>query len=458
VSARPGDGAPISWRWLAAGALLALAVILWATTIGTLTLGPGPWAGPDFQAYLRAAHLIATGEGPYHHLVVEIAHARATGQRFTTNEYIYPPLLATVLAALIAVGVSDHALWLLWIALDIVATLWTGYELNCTLRLSRDWPTTLIFAAALALTTLALFDLSLGQADILMTALAVGANALWLRGSRWAPLALGLGVAIKPTLAILALVWVWKRDWRAALMSGAIAVALVLGPFIFAGGLASLRDYWTFLNAWNALQGNGACKNQSVFGAALRLFTVNPCAAPLAVAPWLVWPVRAGLALAAVAIWLRVVPRARAANMSRGMIEALLAVPVLLIISPLAEDIYYLMVAPLLLALVWLAASQRRLRRADGALAFLTLLTLFTPHLQKVIYTNYPLSLPDTAPAWLSVAIAQTRAEALVALAWLALVAGALALRRGAHTSVQEQAGEQSSTLAQEGVVTHVHR
>lgn len=421
------------WRTLAAGALLILTAVVWAHT-----LGPNARAGYDFESYIQAARAIATGASPYHRLIEEIARTRVTGQTFSANGYIYPPLLATALVPLIIFGASYHALWLFWVMLNIAATLWIGVELNRALRKRHEWSMSLLFACGMALPAVVIYDLSLGQTDLLMAALAVGACALWLRDSHWAPIVLGVGVAIKPTLALLILVWLWKRDWRAAIAAGVVSITLILAPFAFAGGLSGLRDYWIFLANWNAFQGSGQCINQSAYGVTLRAVSANPCAQPLLTAPWLVVFLRFGLALATTAIWLRAVPPHRDASQPRGMIEALLALPVLLIISPLSEDIHYCLLVPPLLALVWLASTQRRLRRIDGALALIALGALYIPRMQELIYPNHLLTLPGQSSGALGVLITQARSDTLFALAVVTLVAGAAALIRRQSTSDTE--------------------
>src|SRR5262249_11776347 len=142
--------------------------------------------------------------------------------------YVYPPFLGLLLSLPLHLGFDDRAIWILWNLANIVAVLWLGCELNLALRGAHNWPASLGFALATILPAVVTYDLALGQADMLMAALAVGAYGLWLRGSPWSALVIGAAIAVKPTLALILLVWLWKGDWRATLRSGLVALALLL--------------------------------------------------------------------------------------------------------------------------------------------------------------------------------------------------------------------------------------
>lgn len=398
--------------------------------------------------------MIAAGGNPYHRLIVELESPQVAGKAFSANGYIYPPLLATVLAALVTLGASEQALWTIWIILNAGAALWLGVELNRALRGARDWPSTLLFACACALPAVVIYDLSLGQSDLLMAALAAGACSLWLRGNRWAPLALGVAIAIKPTLALLALVWLWKRDWRAVVATGLIAAALIFAPFLVAGGAHGLSDYWTFFTRWNAFQNDGQCINQSAYGVALRAVASNPCVGPLVAVSQLVTPLRLALILVAVGVWLRAVPR-DATPGAAGMIEALLALPVLLIVSPLSEDIHYCLLAPVVVALVWLAATRKRFDHGDGVASLIAMALLLIPRMQEMIYPDHLFRLPGQSNNGPGLLIAQARADILFLLAGVTLLAGVSLLEERSPAPVEPPIVV--SATPGDGAITDVH-
>lgn len=431
---------------LVVAAALAIAAALWLHAAG-----PGAHAAGDFRDYLRGARAIAVGRDPYAPLVQQAADTRPGAHGFHAYGYVYPPLLAFALALPVRLRLDERAVWLLWNGINVAAVAWMGRELNCALRGRRDWPASLAFAAAILLSALATYDLWLGQADLLMAALVVGACALWLRRNPWAGLALGVAIAIKPTMALVLLVWLWKGDWRAALRGALAAAALVLLPFALIG-LPALRDYLDFLRHWNAFQGSAEYINQSPYGMLLRLFTANIFTRPLVEAPWLVAPLRVAVTLGAAGWWLRAVPRARAADPALAMGECLLALPLILLFSPLAEDIHYCVLLPALVGLGWLAFDRgigglslgarssgggAGVHRTPlqgghtyaawvvwGALAF-----CWIPRMQELIYPDHLLALPGQGNPTFGPYVTLLRSGTLLYVALATLLAGSVVLR-----------------------------
>jgi hypothetical protein len=420
-------------------ALAALAVVaaLWLHAIWPF--GAGTQAGYDFyKAYLPGAQAIAAGANPYHQLVQQTSDTSPGDIGFHAHGYVYPPLLAVVLALPIRLGFSPAALWLFWNLANAAAVLWMGRELNLSLRRRADWAGSLAFAAATLLGAVATYDLSLGQADLLMAALVVGACGLWLRQSPWAGLVLGAAIAIKPTMALVLLVWLWKGDWRAARRAALAALALIVVPFLLLGW-AALRDYLTFFVQWNAFQANAEYINQAPYGMLLRLFTLNASTRPLAVAPWLVQPLRLLVASGAVVWWLRAVPRARtvdaASRMDLAMGECLLALPLILLLSPLAEDIHYCILLPSLVGLSWLAWSRGLTHLPATWALWASLLFACLPRMQELIYPNHLVLLPGQADPRIGWLLALARTGTLLYVALATLLAGGAVLRAAREAS-----------------------
>lgn len=428
------DAAFGSWsqRWpqmLLGCMALTLAALIWLHATG-----PGAGAGYDFAAYLQAARSIAAGQNPYHRLAVEYAHA-IPGQALSANGYVYPPLLATLLAALIHLGLNAPDAWLLWNVVTALAVGWMCVEVARLLRAWR-WPHvhTLPLAAILALATVApavaIYDLSLGQADLLVMALAALALAREARDAPGSWLTLGLAIAIKPQLAALLGVWLWQGRYRAVMLGAAAALLATLVPFAFAGGQGAIIDYLTFFTRWNALRGNAEYINQSLYGVTLRLFTANPYAPPLLVAPWLGALVR-WLAVALTAgLWLWRIPRARPTSSLHALTQEALALPMILLISPLSEDIHYcLLIPPALLLLALSVGDWRRVPHgwANSAARWavcLVFLALCVPRGQEVIYPTHLAFWPGQTSHLLGPLIVQTRASAFALLAAITLLVG----------------------------------
>ncbi len=442
------------WRNVALSLLaLLIGVALWAHAIGLY-----PHTGYDFRAYLLGAQQIAAGVNPYHSLVTQPLDTSAGDSGFHAHGYVYPPLLGVLLAGPVRLGLSPYGVFLLWTLLNVAAVIWMGRELNIALRGKRDWPMTLAFAAVALLPAVVLYDLFLGQADVLMAALVVGACGLWLRKNPWAALALGAAIAVKPTMALLLVVWLWKGDWRATIRAAVAALALVALPFAIVGWNA-FHDYVDFFIHWNAFSANAEYINQSPYGMLLRMFTVNPSTHPLIDAPWLVAPLRYLAALGALALWAWVTPRRPTSDRALAMGECLLALPLILLVSPLAEDIHYCTIVPTLIGLSWLAWRRglwrpsllplshgegdrspkvsgegersvgQRLRRTLGPVAtwglWLTLAVCCIPRMQELIYPSHLFAFPGQLSPQFGPLVVLLRSGILLYTALATLLAGA---------------------------------
>jgi hypothetical protein len=433
--------------------LLVLGAALWLNAAGFGHVGH---IGYDFRGYLEGAHAVASGQDPYAPLLQQNPDTRPGATGLNAHGYVYPPLLATVLALPIRLGLADGMVWLLWNLVNVAAVLWMGRELNLALRARTDWTGMLAFAIAPLAGSIVMYDLYMGQADLLMAALAIVACGLWLRNNPWAPLVLGAAIAVKPTMALILLVWIYKGDWRAALRGALAAAALVVLPFALIG-MHALATYFTFLVQWNGLSSSAAEINQSPYGMLLRLFTVNAFVRPLVVVPWLVTPLRLLAVGGAIVWWLRAVPRARDAERAIALGECLLALPLILLVSPLAEDIHFCLLLPALVGLCWLGytrslapiSSPSALFPAAPAASFAilrghlrslgsspavwvlasTLVVMCVPRMHELIYPNHLLALPgQTNPqiGWLLILV---RSGTLLYTAVATLIAGGIVLR-----------------------------
>ncbi len=213
------------------------------------------------------------------------------------------------------------------------------------LRLRGWWA--VVGAAMLLLSSPLLATLALGQ---IYPVIALGLVAAWGADRREMPLAsgfaLGLVVAIKPSLAPVLLWPLARRRWRAlvaALASAAAATlvgAVVVGPAATLDWLRLLFDsplspYWD---------------NASLPSAAARLFTDNEFARPIVTLPWTV-PLAYLLGIGAVIF--------TAAKIRHGPEAGLWAlVAASLLASPIAWHNYLVLLGPgvlLLLARGWVA-------------------------------------------------------------------------------------------------------
>jgi hypothetical protein len=425
------------WR----GLVVAVVAILLGGAIWLQAAKPGTHTGYDFALYIDAARSVAAGSNPYHRLITLHQDTRAGDTGLAASGYVYPPLLAVVLSLPVRLGLDTRSIALLWEMLTLVAVFWMGYELNLGLRGRRDWSGALAFGTIYLLPSLVMYDLFLGQADSLVTALAVVSCGLWLRRNRWAALPLGIAIAIKPLVAILLLVWLWKGDWRAALRGAIVAALLLLLPF-GAIGLEGVRDYATFLTRFNGLSADADVMNQAPYGLLLRALTLNAFTKPLLVAPWLVLPLRLVITGGLAACWLRVVSRARAADQTRALLECLLALPLVVLLSPFAEQIHFCLVIPALIGLSWLALTRHLWHRPAAWVLWGALAVACIPRLEDLIVPNSWVILPGQTDPRIGPLIVLLRTGTFLWIGLATLLAGIRLLAPAVSSDRPESAEE----------------
>jgi alpha-1,2-mannosyltransferase len=277
----------------------------------------------DFDTFWRSAEAFWGGRDVYE-----------TGARL---ENLNPPFWVLLISPLGLLEPLDA--YRAFVAVTIVITVgylaWVAGEL----RLRGGWA--VVATAMLLLSSPLLATLALGQ---IYPFLALGLVAAWIADRRenfvLSGVALGLVVAVKPSLLPVLLWPLARRRWRAlaaALVSGAAATLLgvvAVGPRATLDwlGLLSgspLSPYWD---------------NASLPSAAARLFTENEFAEPIAVLPWLV-PVAYGVGVGAVlySAW-------RVRGGSEAGLWALVAAS--LLASPIAWHNYLVLLGPGILLLL----------------------------------------------------------------------------------------------------------
>jgi alpha-1,2-mannosyltransferase len=232
----------------------------------------------DFDSFWRSAWAMLQGQDIYD-----------TGVELVN---LNPPVWTVLISPLGLLGpLTAYRVFVLFsLAVTIGYLVWTVEEL----RLRPGW--TAVGVVMLLLSSPLLSTLALGQ---VYPVLALGLVASWMADRRGrqevSGAALGLVVALKPSLLPVLLWPLVRRRWRAwvaAFVAGGLATlvgVLVLGPGTTLDYFGVLRDrsvspYWD---------------NASLPAAAARLFTENSYAQNVATLPWMV-PVGYALGIAAV--------------------------------------------------------------------------------------------------------------------------------------------------------------
>jgi alpha-1,2-mannosyltransferase len=277
----------------------------------------------DFDTFWRSAAALWEGRDVYD-----------TGARLTNLNPPFWILLVSPLGLLEPL-VAYRVFVLITLVITVGYLAWMADEL----RLRSRWA--VVGAVMLLLSSPLLATLALGQ---IYPVLALGLVAAWVADRRGRPSisggALGLVVALKPSLAPVLLWPLVRRRWRAfgaALASGVAATlvaAVAVGPGATLDWLRLLSDrsaspYWD---------------NASLPGAAARLFTESEFAQHVAVLPWTI-PVAYALGIGAIAI-----TAVRTGRGSEAGLWALVAAS--LLVSPIAWHNYLVLLGPGILVLL----------------------------------------------------------------------------------------------------------
>lgn len=282
----------------------------------------------DFDTFWRSARALLNGTDIY--------------STAAQNPNLDPPLLTFLMAPL---GLfSPMSSYRLFVLVTVVLVVGTMLAISTELRLRGGMTSATTIAALLSAPVLA--TLRLGQIYGLLMA---GLAAAWIAGRREHPLlegmALGLVVAIKPSLAPALLLPILRRLWLtfgAAMATGAVATlvgALAAGP----------ASFFEWLRLILGLPVQTYFVNASLPGTLLRLTSVNQWSRPLVKLPGgLQIGVALGVAAVAATAW--VIRKPSRQGVPDPAVWALVAAS--LLASPLSWHTYLVLLMPGLLVLL----------------------------------------------------------------------------------------------------------
>ncbi|MHB8612375.1 MAG: glycosyltransferase family 87 protein [Candidatus Dormibacteraceae bacterium] len=308
----------------------------------------------DFQSFYVAAVAVRHHADPYGPALdwIRTYVASGNGSLFATKSYVYAPFFALLLSPL--TYLSMHGALVVWDVLNVAFLVGAVYSLLRSAGVSFGLPTVLALAAAASLWAAVRKEWYLGQSDVFLLFLL--GMAIWARSARRGNVAgvlLGVAIAVKPAFAVLLPFLLWKREFKFAVAGAVTAAVLLSVPALWLGPTIAAHQ----LQVWNFWSGPyvAFAHNDAPKGILTRLFTVNPVSPPLLVAPgvvtaaWLI--IAAAVALTVFAV-IRPAPFQRDA---RSLIEFGLMIEALLLITPLTEWPYLLLLLiPLLGLVAWL--------------------------------------------------------------------------------------------------------
>src|SRR5215218_1296507 len=299
----------------------------------------------DFWAYWNAANSVAAGQSPYEWLV-----ENQPGPEAFTSVYVYPPLLAVLLAPL--TQVLDYSTvrwaWLIFSVLCLVlgaALVWR----TSGLRLRDRNP--LILVSCLALLPSATWALVLGQLSPQLLLVIAGISAaLGARQPAMAGTFLAFGAYLKSFPVLLGGYLLLRRQWRGCLAAITAGLLLVTLSLLALGW----EPHWTYLTTVVPAQRLwfGLPSEVSITGFFTRLLVESPFDDPFTT-PVVVAEAAAQVAIAFSAVALLVASsyaiwRARSDREGEAAAYAL-AVVATMLVSPISGA-YNLVIALLPLA------------------------------------------------------------------------------------------------------------
>jgi alpha-1,2-mannosyltransferase len=325
---RKSRGADVREAVLISVAFWILVLALWldvsfiGVTLGRISTDSMNIHG-DFDTFWRSAVALWEGRDVYD-----------TGARLTN---LNPPFWILLISPL---GLLEP-LVAYWVFVLITLVITVGYLAWMTDELRLQPPWAVVGAVMLLLSSPLLATLALGQ---IYPVLALGLVAAWVADRRGRFLvsggALGLVVALKPSLAPVLLWPLVRRRWGtfgAALISGT-AATLVAAVVV---GVGATLDWLRLLSDRSA---SPYWDNASLPGAAARLFTENEFAQHVAILPWTIL-IAYALGIGAIAI--------TAVRIGRGTQAGLWAlVAASLLASPIAWHNYLVLLGPGILLLL----------------------------------------------------------------------------------------------------------
>jgi hypothetical protein len=281
----PGVPRPV---WIALAVCGALVLFGMAVRVVTLVNG---WLveGDDFLPYWNGASSVAAGRSPYEWLT--------TGLPQDWPDYIYPPLLALLLAPVTRVVDYPTARWgwLVFSTLCVVVAFLLAWR---TSGLRLHGRGALAPIALVGLLPSVAIALELGQlSPQLLLVIAAGYAAIGARRSGLAGGIIAVGTYLKTFPGLLGVYLLLRRQWRAFLVAAGTGLALVLVSLLVLGW----EPHWAYLTGVVPAQSRwfGGPFNVSLTGFLTRLWIDTQFTVPVADLPVLG---KAAIALATVGL------------------------------------------------------------------------------------------------------------------------------------------------------------
>jgi hypothetical protein len=236
------------------------------------------WPLPQYDFgsyYLAAAALNANGQPDLYDLGTLHAVADKMNLDIIIPPYIYPPIWAILMKPL--ARLSFDTAKVLWLGVNLIALFISTILLVRTFEISHSKRKAVLLAVALLAFPPVTLTLMLGQVNLVLLALLVGAIALTQRcdDAAWAEAVagclLGLATVIKLFPGLLILYFLLQRRFRVVLWVGlSLIIFCLLG--IWGAGLPNTVGFFMQMLPELGREGAQLWINQSILGVGERLF------------------------------------------------------------------------------------------------------------------------------------------------------------------------------------------
>jgi hypothetical protein len=324
-------------------ALIVLMGIARLRIILLLLVSPSTYQNRDIlQEYLMAKALLA-GVNPYLPLQ-ELAQMFIGNFPFLTHPSPYPPFVAILSIPLTWFSLNNVII--VWFILEGLCLIATSGMLTILWKDRVDWGYTILIFFILLSWYSVMVDLLYGQLTILLTTLLLAALLVLRKNHKiLAGVLIGLSIAIKMFTWPLIIYFAIKRDWRTVVSSCLTAIGLNLIALLVMG-ISPIADYYLRVMMKVSTIYHSFLQNYSLWSIGYRLFEgTRPIggeyisAPPMINLPKLAPIVSAGLAAAFLLVGLLWAIKLKDLDIAYSILLC-----VIVIISPIAWDHYYVIV------------------------------------------------------------------------------------------------------------------
>ena len=368
------------------GGLIVIMGMARLRIILVLLVSPSSYQERDIlQEYLLAKAMVS-GVNPY--LPLDQLAGMFIGKfSFLTHPAPYPPFVAILSTPLLAFSLNQVII--VWFIIEMACLMAIAGMLTVLWKGKLDWARAFFILFVLLCWYPVMVDLLYGQLTILLTTLVLAALLAWRKDRKiLAGVLTGFSVAIKMFTWPLIIYYAIKKDWRTFISSCVTVIGLnLLALFIM--GIGPVSDYYLRVTMQVSAIYHSFLKNYSLWSIGYRLFEgTKPIggdyisAPPLANLPAIAPVVSAGLAAAFLAAGLIWAIRSRDKDIAFSIM-----VCVIVAVSPISWDHYYVMVV-ISLVILLLSLSKRAFPNKPTILFMIIalMLFLFNEYIAQVIF------------------------------------------------------------------------